>query len=205
MSKSPSETTVQFTDIVDTYEILILALDNYKESQRQLPKSMEMASLDQMDSLREKEKSILRKTFEDWPIPYCGALPGFRQDSRLFVLSESNIVGGVYLCDKHEFDTNTNYGQLHYAFVAPQYKGLGIYSVIFREVIIKAREWGLSHLYLNSDRHMLPEVYLHWGAHRWQTHKKTQPSTLTHSRLFKPFRTLILRIHNQIMMRKLCQ
>ena len=39
---------------------------------------------------------------------------------------------------------------------------------IEKAIVEKAKEWGLGGLVLNSDRHLLPEVYLRWGAEPWK-------------------------------------
>lgn len=167
-------TQPRFTQEVDTYTILTLRLEDYKTSKRQLPAGFKLSG--RLDQLRTQEKRLLQELFEDWRVPFSNRLPGFREDSPIFVVQGEQLVGGAFVCDKNEFDADPSRGQLHYAFIDPTFQGMGIYSVIFREAVNRALGWGLQELYLNSDRYMLPEVYLRWGARSWRVVRK--PSRL---------------------------
>jgi hypothetical protein len=59
------------------------------------------------------------------------------------VLRRGALVGGVYLCDKNEFGDEPSFGQLHYPFVASSERGKGIYSILFAQLVERARLWGL--------------------------------------------------------------
>jgi GNAT superfamily N-acetyltransferase len=189
----------RFTEEVDTYSILILHLGNYRASNRELPTGFDFVGPEQRPSIRAQEKQRLQTVFDDWDVPYCGRLPGWRIDSPVYVAHRLALVGGVYVCDQNEFDNDPARGQLHYAFMDPKFQGLGIYSVIFREAVRRANEWGLQVLYLNSDRYMLPEVYLRWGAQPWKTITKRNRMTGTtvgrwSQMLYPPLRRMRRRI-----------
>ena len=154
----------KFIEEMDEYVLLKLNLDNYVPSKRSLPPGYKLVGSTIRSKIRRQERKWLQYYFADWDIPYCGKLPGWREDSPIYVMNGDELVAGVYLCDKNEFDEDPACGQLHYAFVAPRHRGLGIYSVVFREAIRRAQAWGLQSLYLNSDRHLLPEIYIKWGA-----------------------------------------
>jgi len=157
-------TNLRFTAEVETYTVLILGLDEYQPTRRDLPPEFAFLDAGKSKTLRNQERIVLRTVFDDWDIPYSGKLRGWRDDSPLFVMHDDQLAGGLYLCDQNEFDEDPKHGQLHYVFVAPHFQGRGLYSVLFREAVKRAANWGLTHMYLNSDRYLLPEVYLRWGA-----------------------------------------
>jgi GNAT superfamily N-acetyltransferase len=160
---------MKFSQEIDVYHILTIDLNDYIPSNKNLPNGLTIIHKYLNESLRTQEKKLLIRIFDDWQIPFNGKLIGFREDSPIFVIKDTQLIGGVYLCDKNEFDDKEDFGQLHYAFIDPSYQGLGIYSVVFSEVISKAKSWKLKSLYLNSDRHILPEIYIRWGAKRIRT------------------------------------
>jgi GNAT superfamily N-acetyltransferase len=158
-----------FTQEVGRYTVLILRLDEYRSSARDFPDGFEFLPQERVGTVRSQEKRKLIRLFDDWEFPYYRKFRGCREDSPIFVMQGDQLVGGTYLCDKNEFDDDPTRGQLHYAFIDPRFQGRGVYSAIFRRVVSQARSWGLQELYLNSDRYMLPEVYLRWGAKSWKT------------------------------------
>ncbi|MBI5303624.1 MAG: hypothetical protein HY868_15925 [Chloroflexi bacterium] len=186
----------RFTEEVETYTVLILQLDEYKGSARNLPNGFEILSFEKHDLVRAQEKRILQELFDDWAIPYCGKLRGWRVDSPVFVVQGNRLVGGVYLCVGNEFDEDSQQGQLHYAFMDPAFRGQGIYSVIFGGAVKCARVWGLRTLYLNSDRYMLPEVYLRWGAKPYKVISKT--SRWSQNRILRPVRPYLRALGRQL-------
>jgi GNAT superfamily N-acetyltransferase len=157
-------TSRKFVEEMDEYVVLKLSLDDYVPSKRTLLSGYELVDSTIRSKIRRQERKWLQYYFADWDIPYCGKFRGWREDSSIYVLYGDELVAGAYLCDRNEFDDDPVSGQLHYAFVALQHRGLGIYSVVFREAVRRARAWGLQSLYLNSDRYLLPEVYMKWGA-----------------------------------------
>lgn len=174
----------QFTDEAENYVILKLNLDDYKSAERSLPPEYTLAGSSIRSSVAGDEKRLLRRYFRNWKAPYQGRLKGWRKDSPIYVVHNSRLVGGVYLVHGNEFNDDESWGQLHYAFMDPSSKGKGIYSFIFSTAVDRARSWGLEGLYLNSDRHMLPDVYMRWGAVYWKT--ATKPTKLG------PCRTLVV-------------
>jgi GNAT superfamily N-acetyltransferase len=159
----------QFTAEIDQYVVLKLQLAQFQDGGRELPAGFELAEPDKGERVAAQERRLLKRYFRNWKAPYRGRLEGWRPDSRLLVLREGRLVGGVYLCAANEFDDDRTWGQLHYAFMDPACKGQGIYSALFRAAVLRARAWGLAGLYLNSDRHLLPQVYERWGAVHWRT------------------------------------
>lgn len=155
---------MDFTAEVETYTILILQLDEYKPTTRSLSREFQFCSPDQIQAFRAKERKILELLFDDWEFPYCRRMAGICDDSAVWVTSGKELVGGAWVCNRNEFDDHPERGQIHYAFMNRKFQGMGIYSVIFAEAVRRAKAWGLQELYLNSDRYMLPEVYLRWGA-----------------------------------------
>ena len=53
-----------------------------------------------------------------------------------------------------------------------------------RTAVERAGSWGLEGLYLNSDRHMLPEVYERWGARPWRIITKPSQKLLPRLKRF---------------------
>ncbi len=164
--------TLPFTAEVGTYTVLVLRLDEYRATGKALPASASFLEPAQADAIREQEKRVLRQVFDDWQIPFERRLKGWRLDSPVFVVEGPVLVGGAYLCDRNEFDDNPARGQLHYLFTAPSARRRGIYSAVFAEAVRRARAWGLEALYVNTDRYLLPEVHLRWGARLWRTIEK---------------------------------
>jgi GNAT superfamily N-acetyltransferase len=154
----------RFTEEVDNYTVLLLNLDDYRPTARTQPASFEFLDPAFCDLVRDQEKCMLQQIFEDWNIPFCRKLRGWRPDSPVFVMKGDHLVGGVYVCDKNEFDADPFRGQLHYFFVHPAYRACGIHSANVRQAIRRARAWGLREVYVNTDRYLVPEVYIRWGA-----------------------------------------
>jgi GNAT superfamily N-acetyltransferase len=117
---------------------------------------------------RDAERKLLRVYYDDWNVPFCGRLAGWRADSPIYVLRRGALVGGVYLCDKNEFGDEPSFGQLHYPFVASSERGKGIYSILFAQLVERARLWGLDGviitLLLTPDRLFQVPMYQRWGA-----------------------------------------
>jgi ubiquinone/menaquinone biosynthesis C-methylase UbiE/GNAT superfamily N-acetyltransferase len=160
----------QFSGVRNEYVILRLKLDQFRPSGRQMPSSLHFGPPRLPEQLRGQERDLLKLNFACWDLPFEGRVAGSRQDSGVFILDgQSKLVGGIYLCDKNEFDTSIPWGQLHYFFVHPDYKGQGIHSLLFAEGIRRAGDWGLEGVFINTDRHGLPELYQRWGAQLWKT------------------------------------
>jgi SAM-dependent methyltransferase len=161
-------TEPEFVEEIDSYIVLKLILANYHYPDRNIPPEVIFVSKEYKPEIRKEAKRLLRLYFRQWAVPYHGYLPGWREDSAVYLLWQGQLACGVYLCDQNEFGNEDGWGQLHYAFVNPQFKGKGLYSLVFKEAVLRAKSWGLSGIYLNSDRYMLPEVYERWGAVRWK-------------------------------------
>lgn len=136
------------------------------------------------------EKRLLKSYFRNWKAAFRGHLKGWRSDSPIYVLREGKLIGGIYLVATSEFNDDGQWGHLHYAFMDPSCKGLGIYRTIFTTAVERARSWGLEGLYLNSDRHLLPEVYERWGAVHWRTISKASRDPKPKRSVFSPFKWL---------------
>ena len=171
----------KFSKEVETYVVLLLKLSDYRASSRTLPDGFELTGVERRREFRHQEKKLLEDKFEDWGIPFCGKLRGWRADSPIYVVRGEKLIGGAYLCDKNEFDDDVARGQLHYMFVQSDSSGQGLYSVIFREAVRRAKSWGLEEILINTDRHLLPEVHIRWGATPWKEIKKE--SRLLHNAL----------------------
>ena len=163
----------EYTSEISEYVVLTLRLDDYAGSRRQLSDDYHLVAVDaDRTPLRETERNLLQRYFRAWRKPFVGTLTGFRSDSPILICHGDELVAGVYLCDDNELG-RAGWGQLHYAFMNPEHKGRGIYSVIFREAVERARRWRLEGLILNSDRHLLPDVYIRWGAKPFTTRHKS--------------------------------
>ncbi len=167
-----------FTAEIDEYIVLTLQLEAYKKSSRELPVGYTLLPEgSDVTPFREREQRLLRHYFVAWRKPVKGTLAGFNRNSPIFVVHGSQLIAGVYLCNKNEFGWN-GWGQLHYAFIDPAHGGKGIYSVIFREAVERAQRWKLIGLVLNSDRHLLPDIYERWGAIRYRVIRKSRLRTI---------------------------
>lgn len=178
----------RFTEPVDTYTVLILNLDDYCGTARELPDGFHFIDEQTRATMRAQEKKILQQLFDDWDIPYFGKLRGWRADSPIFVAKGDELIGGAFLCDRNEFDDNILHGQLHYLFTKASARGQGIYTLVFRQAVERARDWGLQALYVNTDRYGIPQVHLRWGAKIVKVIPK--PSRLPQNRVGRILQTL---------------
>jgi len=157
-----------FSDKIDEYVLLKLPLDSFKGQIRSLESGFQIAGVEIRESVRRDEKRLLKFNFSNWAAPYSCNLKGWKKDSPLYVLHQGCLVSGLYLCNQNEFEEGKDWGQLHYFFTAPSFKRRGIHSIIFREAILKAKFWNLQGVIINTDRYLLPEVYMKWGATLWK-------------------------------------
>jgi GNAT superfamily N-acetyltransferase len=155
---------MRLSETIDRYVVLRLRLKDYGGTARVLPDGFTLAGAEARSRYRAVEQRLLQECFEQWRAPFEGLLKGWRADSPVMLLHGGALIGGVYLCDQAEVASEEGWGQLHYAFIHPRYRGQGLYSVLFHEAVERADRWGLVGLILNSDRALLPEVYTRWGA-----------------------------------------
>lgn len=153
-----------FSVEVGEYTVLTLRLSDYRPSARGMPDGFKLAVSEARPGIRAQEQKLLRTTFEDWQIPYCGNLAGWLDDSPIYALRDAELVGGLYLCARNEFNDDKHWGQFHYFFVSPEFRGKRIHSLLVKEAVRRAEAWGLEGVYINTDRSGLPEVYVRWGA-----------------------------------------
>lgn len=154
----------RFTEEVEAYHVLILNLGDFVPSTRELPEGFRFLEQSKVQSFGEQEKAMLQQAFDDWRVPYSRKLRGWRPDSPHFILYKDSLAGGLYLCAGNEFSDAERWGQLHYFFVAPKFRGRGLHSLLVADAMCHAKKWGLEGVYINTDRYGLPEVYERWGA-----------------------------------------
>lgn len=154
--------------------VLRLLLSEYRGAAHALPAGYRFRGPELTLPDRETERRLLAASFRNWQDPYLRRLRGWREDSAIYLLSETTLVGGVYVCARNEFDDDDRWGQVHYAFLDPSHRGRGLYSAMFEETVRRARRWGLVGVVLNSDRTSLPEIYIRWGAAPWRTIPKAR-------------------------------
>jgi GNAT superfamily N-acetyltransferase len=184
--------SAQFSEETDLYQVVVLDINDYQPLGRSLPEGFAIQSSDLPSELRQQERQILRGLFADWQLPYCGRLTGWRSESRLYLICGDQLAGGVYLCDRNEFDECDTHGQLHYPFMAPHFQGRGLHAFVFASLVQRAAAWGLTHIYINSDRRHLPEVYVRWGAkpYRQIAKRAAFPALARWPRLYKSLRQM---------------
>jgi SAM-dependent methyltransferase len=194
---------LEFSELIDEYVVFKLELSSYQGTRRSLPSEARFAPPEIRDEIREDEKRLLQLYFQVWEKPFEGQLPGWREDSPIYLLWNEKLICGVYLCEKNEFNDENFWGQLHYTFMDPQFRGRGLYSVVFHEAVQRAKIWGLKGLYLNTDRYLLPMMYERWGATFW----KRIPKNIANSKRsnIRPHNWLVHRIHDEQLDRLLKQ
>lgn len=176
---------IKFGDELDKYVVLKLPLDKYKSTTRTLEVGFQIAGSKVRERIWKDEKKLLKLYFCNWKAPYYGNLKGWRDESPIYVLYQGRLVSGLYLCDQNEFDEGESWGQLHYFFTDPAFKEMGLHSILVREAIDRAKSWNLQGVIINTDRYLLPEVYIKWGAIPWKEVKKVNSSiSLTPPRKF---------------------
>lgn len=167
------EAKVEFTAEVSEYTVVKLLLNSYKGTKRTLEEGFKIKDAEIRPKIRSQEKRLLKRYFKNWKAPYNGNLKGWREDSPLYVLDGDKLICGLYLCDQNEFNEGEKWGQIHYVFTHPSYQGRSIYSVIFREAVNRAKSWGLQGIIFNTDRYLLSDVHIRWGATPWKKIPKT--------------------------------
>ncbi len=191
MAKAES---LAFSEMTNEYIVLRLLLADYRGTRRPLLPGQEVIHSSSAAKIRNEEARLLKSCFANWNAPYSGQLPGWRRDSGLYMLWDGKLVGGLYLCDRNEFNYGERWGQLHYFFVDPSYRRRGIHSVLFDEAVRLAKSWGVEGVMINTDRQGLPEVYKRWGAEMWKSIPKKSP--MTKHPLAGIYVWLVGRIHN---------
>lgn len=186
---------MKFCDEVDKYLILKLFLDKYKDTPYTLKAGLQIAGSEVREMIRKDEKRLLKFCFLHWSTPYHGTLKGWRKNSPIYILNHGHLIGGLYVCDGNEFDDDKRWGQLHYFFVDPQFRGNGYHRILFGEGVHKARSWGLEGVYINTDRYGLPEVYERWGAMFWKDIPKA--SLYSKHQNIRSHNWLVYRIHDE--------
>jgi len=166
-----------------------------------MPAEAEIAHPSIRAKIRTQEERLLQLYFRNWENAYHGRLPGWRDASPVYMLWNGQLVGGIYLCDRNEFDKNRLWGQLHYFFVDPRFRGIGLHSLLFQEAVSRARSWGLEGVYINTDRYMLGEVYVRWGAVFWKRIPKSMVRP-KHANMCH-YNWLLYRIHDAVLMQYL--
>jgi len=152
-----------FPDEIDDYVVLKLSFDQYPGTSRVLGEEYEIAGHEVKSKVYSEEKSLLRSNFITWAKPYFGDLKGWEENSSIYMVYQNKLVGGVYLCSASEY-ADEEWGELQYAYVDPEHKGRGIYSILFNEAVKRARQWGLTGFILKTDRDMPIQLYIRWGA-----------------------------------------
>jgi SAM-dependent methyltransferase len=160
----------RFSEVRDEFVILKLRLDSYSGTARNLPPGYRLGPPRLDAAQKRSEGELLKANFPgSWTNVFEARLPGWSPQTPVYVFKGEELVGGLYLCAVHEFEEGSDWGQLHYFFVADAEKGKGLHSVLVAESIRRARSMGLLGIYINTDRHGLPEVYQRWGAQLWKT------------------------------------
>jgi len=164
--------SVKFADELEKYVVLKLALDKYKGTTRTLEAGFQIAGSEVRERIRKDEKRLLKLYFCNWVAPYYGNLKDWRDESPIYVLYQGRLVSGLYLCGQNEFDEEKSWGQVHYFFTDPAFKGTGLHSILFSKAIDRAKSWNLQGVIISTDRYLLPKVYVEWGAIPWKEVKK---------------------------------
>ncbi len=185
-----------FSRVRDEYVILKLPLESYRESTRSLPPGYSLGPSALNTAQRERERQLLELNFPGhWRGVFSRRTAGWRPDTPVYVLKGDDLVGGLYVCAEHEFDEGSDWGQLHYFFVAEDEKGKGLHSILAAEAIRRTRAWGLRGVFINTDRFGLPEVYQRWGATLWKVIPKANGPGARDD--FDRRKWLVLAIHDQ--------
>lgn len=162
--------------MLDKYIVLKLPLSLHKVKSHILKSDFQIAGAEVREKIRNDEKRLLSLYFDNWSLPFYGKLNGWRNDSPVYMMHNGVLVSGVYLCDNNEFDDGNDWGQLHYFYTEPAYKKIGLHSILVEHAINIAKSWNLRGVLINTDRHLLADVYMRWGAVVWKEIKKRNPS-----------------------------
>ena len=168
-----------FGEELDKYVVLKLTLKKCKVPEYELDTNFKIYGIEARNNIKMDEKKLLKRYFRNWKVPYYNQLIGWERESPLYILYKEKLVSGLYVCSRNEFDEE-GWGQLHYFFTDPAFKGKKLHSRLVREAIKRAESWKLEGLIVNTDRNQLPDVYLKWGAISWKEIEKLNPSTPMH-------------------------
>jgi GNAT superfamily N-acetyltransferase len=180
-----------FGDILNKYIVLSLHVNHYQGTAHTLESDFQIAGSEVREIIKKDEERLLRQYFNRWDLPFSGKLNGWRNDSPIYILHNSVLVSGIYLCDNNEFNEGDNWGQLHYFYTDQAYKKKGLHSILFQHAINRAKLWNLQGVFINTDRHLLADVYTRWGAMVWKEIKKGNPSKSL-SKLMKTTNRILL-------------
>lgn len=164
----------KFADEVDKYVALKLPLNLYKATPRTPEIGFQIAGVEVREKVRNCEKRLLKLYFHNWLLPYFGNLKGWKHDSPIYILYQGKLVSGLYLCDRNEFNEDASWGQLHYFYTHPAFRRRGLHSILFKQAIDRAKSWNLQGVMIVTNRYLLPEVYIRWGAIPWKEIEKVQ-------------------------------
>lgn len=162
--------------MLNKYIVLSLPINHYNGTSHTLESDFQIAGAEVREIIKKDEKRLLRLYFDRWDLPFSGKLNGWRNDSPIYILHNSILVSGIYLCDNNEFNEGNNWGQLHYFYTDPAYKKKGFHSILVQHAINRAKSWNLQGVFINTDRYLLADVYMRWGAVIWKEIKKGNPS-----------------------------
>ena len=140
------------------YDVLILPRSRYREP----PPLPDGFSFDSAPP-RSVERDLLAAEFDHWKIPSKRRFPGGRSDSAMAIRHDDQVVAVVYLGAENELGLS-GYGQVHYAVIAPGFRGRRLYGPLFHRLLVLANDWDLGGVVLISDREGLVELYESWGA-----------------------------------------
>lgn len=159
---------MRFSDIIDRYTVMKMPVNGYAGTEWAWPEDICVAGAEVRKQICKQEKKNLKRNFKAWKSPFYGRLPGWRQDTPMYVVRGDCLAGGAYVCDENEFG-EPGWGQMHYNYIVPDYRGRGLFSLLFKEVMAKAVAWDLDGIMINTDRFLHPDIYQRWGAVVWKT------------------------------------
>jgi hypothetical protein len=166
---------MNFGEELDTYVVLKLTLKESRVPKYEVDSNFKLYGVKARSNLRKDEQVLLKRYFRNWKAPYYNQLSGWEKESPLYIVYNEKLVSGLYVCSENEFNEK-GWGQLHYFFTHPEFKGKKLHSILVREAIKKAELWELEGVIINTDRHQLPDIYLKWGATYWKEIEKSNSS-----------------------------
>lgn len=149
----------------EKFFLLRLKLANYTHTHLTVPRNAEITSNLADRAMQDEEHRLLRLHFPNWQRPATKTLPGWREDSAVYLLWDGSLVGGMYICAGNEVSGQpAGWGQLHYFFADPSFKGIHSYMHLIDEAVRRARAWELEGVYIKTDRPKVARLFQYLNA-----------------------------------------
>lgn len=149
----------------EKFFLLRLKLADYTHAHVTISPRAQITSTLADAAMRDDERRLLRLHFPNWQRPATKNLPGWRENSAVYMLWDGRLVGGMYLCAGNEVSEQpAGWGQLHYFFADPDFKAIQSFMHLIDESVRRARVWELEGIYVKTNRPKVARFFKYLNA-----------------------------------------